>query len=176
MFMPVRFLPRPARRVAAAALLFCGASPALAAATSSWLVSGNLPRACAIAFTCDTANRCIQLRLSDRSTAQDTATVTWQCNFAVDSATMVFSSENQGVLRNPDDANPLPYLLSYTGGQGTSFVDQTLVTPFQTTAIPDTPNVDVTGILQVRVGLRTGNLFAGRYYDRVTVTITPNGL
>ena len=151
------------------------ATPALAAGNASWLVSGDLARACAITFDCQTSDRCIQLRLDDRSTPQPTATITWQCNYAIDTATMEFSSQNQGVLRNDRDLVGLPYRASYTGRQGSGFSDQTLVTPFVTRPAPDTPNVDVSGVLQLTIGARSDALLAGRYGDRITVTITPDG-
>jgi hypothetical protein len=145
-----------------------------ASAQARWDVAGALDRVCMISFDCQAGDRCMQLRLDDRSTDQDTAVITWRCNFAIDTASMEFSSENQGVLRNPDDEIALPYRMSYTGGQGSGFTEQSLVTPVRTSPKPDVPNVDVSGTLQIRIGARTEALFAGRYTDRVTVTITPD--
>jgi hypothetical protein len=152
-----------------------GATPALAAGSGKWLVTGDLARACSITFDCQTSDRCIQLRLDDRSTPQSTAVITWQCNYAIDSATMEFASQNQGFLRNDADTVGLPYRASYTGGQNSGFSDRTLITPFVSRPTPDTPNVDVTGTLQLTIGVRSDALLAGRYSDRITVTITPDG-
>ena len=150
------------------------ATPVVAAGTAKWQISGDLSRACAITYNCQTANRCIQLRLDDRSTAQPTAIITWQCNYAIAAATMEFSSINQGVLRNDADQVGLPYRASYTGGENSAFADRTLATPFISRPTPATPNVNVSGILQLTIGTRTAGLLSGRYSDRITVTITPD--
>ena len=89
---------------------------------------------------------------------------------------MEFSSQNQGVLRNISDQVGLPYRASYTGAQNSGFSDQSLVTPVVTRPAPDTPNVDVTGTLQLTISTRGDALLAGRYSDRITVTITPDAL
>lgn len=159
-------------RVAAgcAILAFGGA----AAAQERWDLRGSLDPICMISFDCQAGDRCMQLRLDDRSTDQDTAVITWRCNFAVDAASLEFSSENQGTLRNPEDEIALPYRASYTGALNSGFADQSLVTPVRTSPNVDAANVDVSGILRVRIAARTESLFAGRYTDRVTVTITPN--
>lgn len=161
------------RALAGLALLGAGVQ-AVAADSDQWRIAGDFARACAISFDCQDGDRCMQLRLGDRSTAQNTAVITWRCNFALESATMVFSSQNQGVLRHSDDALPLPYRATFMGGQGAEFFDQALVTPVTATVDPDLPNAAVTGTLQIRIGARTETLFAGRYSDRITVTITPD--
>jgi hypothetical protein len=166
-------LPRRIARGGGVAWVLCAAAGA-AAAPAQWTVSGGLDRLCMISFDCQAGDRCLLLRLDDRSTDQDTAVITWRCNFAVDTASMEFSSQNQGVLRNAADEIPLPYRATYTGGQGSGFADQSLVTPVRTAPSPDLPNADVTGTLQIRIGARTESLFAGRYSDRITVTITPD--
>lgn len=158
-------------RLAVSVLMFT-AMPALAA-EKAWSLSGDLAKSCTISYNCQAGDRCLQLRLEDRSTAQDTAVVTWRCNFAVDTATLEFESLNQGTLRNPQDDLPLPYLLSYTGGSSSGFLDQTLSAPVRTSASPDLAATEVSGILQIRIRSRTEALFAGRYSDRISVTIIP---
>lgn len=152
-------------------------SSALAAGQDSTTVSGELARACLIEYDCGADDRCLSLELDNRTTAQDTALVTWQCNYAVGSARMEFTSENLGVLRNSGaPADPgLGYLASYTGGDNSAFSLLRLDTTVTTIPTPSTPNVDIQGYIQLRLEPRSAPLFAGAYTDRITVTITPDG-
>jgi len=161
------------RNALALGALLALAAGATASAADSWQISGALARACQISFDCADGDQCRSLTLDDRVTVQNTATVTWQCNYAIEAATMDFSSENQGLLVNPDDDLGLPYLATYTGGQNSGFAGRSLVTHVITNPTPDTPNVDVSGSIQLMLQARTQPLFAGRYSDRITVTITP---
>jgi hypothetical protein len=152
-------------------------APLAAADQDSTQVSGDLARACIIDYDCGADDRCLSLELDNRTTAQDTALVTWQCNYAVGSATMEFKSENLGVLKNdtaPGDTG-LPYRASYTGGDNSGFSLLNLDTTVRTNPTPSTPNVDIQGYIQLRLEPRAAPLFAGIYTDRITVTITPDG-
>jgi hypothetical protein len=161
----------PALALALAAL----AGPAMAAGEGDWNVSGDLARACSITFDCAADDTCLDLQLENRSTAQNTATVTWQCNYAIDAATMEFTSQNRGLLDNPDDDQGLPYLATYTGGENSGFTERSLATPVITNPTATTPGANVSGFIQVTLQPRTLPLFAGGYTDEITVTITPEG-
>jgi hypothetical protein len=150
---------------------------ARAADSDQWLVSGEIIRSCSIDYDCGGgADRCLQLNLDDRSTNQDTAIVSWRCNYAAGNAIMEFSSENQGELRNLDQVEPegLAYLASYTGGDNSAFNLRSLQTPVIATAMPSDADVDVTGFIEIKLQTRSAPLLAGRYTDRITVTITPD--
>lgn len=165
------------RTVLGLALASANVLPLSAADRDSAQISGELARACFIEYDCGADDRCLSLELDNRTTAQDTALVTWQCNYAVGSATMEFESENLGVLKNnsaPGDPG-LDYRASYTGGDNSGFALLRLDTTVRTTATPSTPNVDIQGYIQLRLEPRATPLFAGNYTDRITVTITPNG-
>lgn len=168
---------RPRHAVAALAAAALMAQAAAAAGRDSTQVSGELPRACAIEYDCGADDRCLSIELDNRASLQDTAQVTWRCNFAVGSATMEFRSENLGVLRNPSYPGDegLPYQASYTGDQNSGFSLLRLNTTITTNPQPTTANVDIEGYIQLRLDERDAPLFAGAYTDRITVTITPDG-
>lgn len=162
---------------AAAALAAPLFGPVVAEDRDSTVVSGELERACRIDYDCGAEDRCLSLRLDNRSTPQDTALVSWQCNFAVGGATMEFVSTNRGVLLNPQavDDPGLAYRASYTGGDNSGFTSLPLDNTITTNPTPSTPNVDIEGYIQLRLEERSLPLFAGPYTDQITVTITPDG-
>lgn len=142
------------------------------AADAQWRVSGETARACTIAFNCGGNDRCNQLRLDNRVTPQDIAQVSTNCNFTGGNAALEITSLNNGALRAVQDSEPLGYTLSLVG-TGSDFSDRLLNVPLRVRFFPRNAGQTVTGLLRVRLENRQASLVAGRYTDRITITLIP---
>lgn len=143
------------------------------AAPDSWLISGELARSCTIAYSCGGNDRCNQLRLDDRITPQDIAQISVTCNFTAGNAALELSSQNNGSLQEPRDPAPLTYSLSLVGTGSSDFADRLLTVPLRIALRPQTAGQAVVGMLRLRLDSRQSTLVAGRYSDRITVTVLP---
>jgi hypothetical protein len=161
------------RRIAVVALTLCSAGAI--AAPAQWGISGTLAGNCKIEFECPGSKTCTEIRFSNKPN-ETSGDVKWRCNIAGQPVVLEFTSQNGGVLINPQDTKGLGYLVSYSGGGSPGFTGQPLNAPAHATANGGVAFVEMTGRLTIDVRPRPEKLIAGRYNDQISVTITPNGM
>lgn len=150
--------------VAAAAFAAVSAAPAMAQTSVEIPLSGTLAKACTISAFLNGPFDALNLT---STTIQGSESVTGVCNYG-GSATVTFTSANNGSLKSGNDT--VPYLFHVSGSPLSGGVS--LATPQAFGGFPAVVNTPQTRSMSVT--LLSAATVAGTYTDTVTASITPN--